>query len=202
MNVYYRFYFSDFLDGIRRNLNEDTPKDAVEQLICMIIKQDSMEMYQQIKGKIPKWLQYHISEVLTDKEVLDNTEQEILDNNTLKVYDYTDFLLYLVTIDVKFEYFMDYASCYGTADPVSARTYYSLLERAVTNAVQKEFSSFNVNKTSLEELIDNIKNILAILALMEQNTFYINTVVRVIHILKYIRSLLITLSRYKNTRVL
>lgn len=180
MNVYFRFYYNDFLSVLVESLNSENRQ--LEGMISNIIKNKPMEIYQDLKDYMPKWFMFHLMEVLYDMEKLDMQPRTELDGNSLRTYDYLDFLNYLLLLDVNFEDYVNYSASFDTSEVVPYRSYHTLFDRAVTNSVCREFEQYSKGLKTLANLSEFLKSLLGHLSSMKEGSYYIHSVTKVDYI--------------------
>jgi hypothetical protein len=152
MNIYFRFYYYDFLDKLKESFENDDRSDRLKSVIAEVIKNQPFEFYKSCQEYTPKWLLFFIMDVFYDKDLLPNMEDKALDDQTFRNYEYVEFLNYLIHIDVDFVDFLNFSTFYNSSD--DPRSFLKLLEIIVMKFIIKSFSIYEKNPTK-----DN-KNIL------------------------------------------
>ena len=115
-NIFYRFYLNNFIKGIQdclqRNktaLNLD--KDILNKIILKIIQncdQNQIEIVQELKGKYPFLLRYHMIEILFQNAFLYQVENQ---EKYLKKEAYNLFQNF-IDLKIPFKYYLNYLSFY------------------------------------------------------------------------------------------
>jgi hypothetical protein len=186
MNIYYRFYIKDFLSDLSKTLVEGET-DRLDKYLCSIIKNEPLEFYSEIRNEVPKWLHFHFMDLMFDKELLCSSTGQISDNMSLRNYDYTEFISYLLQLDISYINFSNYTGLYASIDS-NQNTFIVAMEKVVARTIVKEFNIYekNPNENGKKKLIELLYKIAKGLKEVRDSTQLIKTFSRVNYIIKLI----------------
>jgi hypothetical protein len=180
MSIYYRFHHNDFLDILEENLEKckDSEDPFKNGLISIIVDQPFL-FYQSIKNNVPKWFRFHLMDILFDMDHLPNesSSEEILDGMNFRSYDYLDFLLHLINLEIEFKDFINYSSLYDLRE--TSGTFITLLEKIVIKNVLREFEKFENGIVTKKFLKKFLIDVLTVLNNMRDTKFIIISVNKV-----------------------
>ena len=170
MNVYYRFYIPNWLEDLKSALNYEGDEDGLEPMMIRVIKETPFEFYQYLKGNSPDWFHFTIMDLLSQCNLLPGEKIESLGDQKPYDYFYTEFLNYLVHIDIDYFNFYNYSLLYTNNE-----YFIKYLDLVVGRNVQKSFKNYekNPNVVTKKQLIDLLNRIIKDLNKMFQNTYAI-----------------------------
>jgi hypothetical protein len=183
MAIYFRFPIKSFYYELRDNLNTEEYKDEFEKLLFSIIKYSPQEFYLDIRNEIPKWLQFHFMDILNDLDDLPkNIGVQLLDGMSLRMYDYTDFLNYLVTLDIDYEYFKNYSSLYESGDEgdiILNTNLMNNMEIIVLRSLNKRFKEYEERGLDPNKLFEYVQKVLGEIPQLDKSDPIVKSIVKV-----------------------